>query len=243
MRQFITASFICLPFMATAGEVTVFAASSLVDAMTELADLWEEETGHDMRLSFGGSSTLATQIALGAPADIFVSADPDWMDHVDSRIADRIDLLGNTLVLIASGVGEDQGASVTSSSFADLGRGPLAMALVDAVPAGRYGRAALENLGLWSGLPVAEVANVRAALALVASGAAPLGVVYGSDAASTDAVHVRATFPEGSHPEIIYPAARLTGGAGDPDAVADFMVALQSPEAKDIFLSHGFLPR
>ena len=244
MRHVIAAFFLCTPIAATAGEITVFAASSLVDALTEVAADWEAATGHTVRLSFAGSSTLAVQIDRGAPADVFISADPDWMDHVEARVAERVELLGNTLVLVAYGTGEDQdNVVVGNETFADLGRGPLAMALTDAVPAGRYGRAALEDLGLWDGLPVAEAANVRAALALVASGAAPMGVVYRSDAISTDAVHIRAVFPAESHPEITYPAARLTGGAGQMEVANDFMNALQSDDAKGIFASYGFLTK
>ena len=229
-----------LPLSVRAGEITVFAASSLVDALTEVAADWQARTGHEARLSFASTSVLAMQIRRGAPADIFLAADPEWMDTVSGRVGERVDLLGNSLVLIAHGAGQDSAAPVSPSALAGLGDAPLAMALTEAVPAGRYGRAALDHLGLWEGLRVAEAANVRAALALVASGAVPMGVVYGSDAAVSEEVHVIGIFADQTHPPILYPAALLTGGAGDAAAAQSFFEALQSPEAMAVFGAHGF---
>ncbi len=223
-----------------AGEITVFAASSLVDAVTEIAADWEAETGHRAVLSFAATSTLARQIQRGAPADLFIGADPEWLEAIGDRIAARADVAANRLVLIASGPGADSADSVTAADLAQFGDAPIAMALTAAVPAGRYGRAAIEALGAWDGLRVAEAANVRAALALVASGAAPAGVVYASDAAATDLVHVIGIFAADLHPPIRYPAVLLTGGAGDREAARDFHAALQGAQAQGIFAEHGF---
>ena len=188
---------------------------------------------------------LALQIVAGAPADLYLSANVGWMDEVQKAglIQDgaRADLLGNTLVLIAHGRGA---APVTISEELDLvgllGGGKLAMALVDAVPAGQYGKAALEALGLWEGIApsVAQSDNVRAALALVATGEAPLGIVYATDAVASDNVTVTATFPDGSHPPIIYPAALLTNATDPADRA--FYGALFGAEARTAFEKQGF---
>ena len=226
-----------------AEQITVFAASSLVDALGEAAEAWEAETGHTVLMSFAATSTLAAQIERGAPADIFVAADAEWMDAVEVRVAERVDLLGNTLVVIAHGAGLAETGPVTAETFAGLGDGPLAMALTETVPAGRYGRAALKTLGLWAGMPVAEAANVRAALAFVATGAAPMGVVYGSDAAASGEVRIVGTFDPALHPPITYPAAVLEGGAGDPATTRAFFDWLQSDAADAIFAAYGFTPK
>ncbi len=225
-----------------AGEITVFAASSLVDALGEATATWQDETGHTVRLSFAATSTLAQQIERGAPADLFIAADPEWMDALDDRVTERVDLLGNTLVVIAHGHGETEAGPVTAETFADLGDGPLAMALTETVPAGRYGRAALDALDLWDGMPVAEAANVRAALAFVGTGAAPMGVVYGSDAAASPEVRIVGTFDPALHPPITYPAALLEG-AGDPETARAFYDWLQTDAADAIFAAHGFSPK
>lgn len=228
-----------------AEEVVVFAAASLATALEQVAAAFEAETGHRVTISHGGSNTLARQILAGAPADIFISAAADWMDAVDQGgmvvPGTRVDLLGNTLVLIAHG---RDAPPVTLAPGLDLagmlGGGRLAMALVDAVPAGQYGKAALQHFGLWDGVAaqVAQADNVRAALALVTRGEAPLGVVYASDAAASDAVTVVARFPPGSHPPIAYPAALLTGAQDAADRA--FLAALQAPLADAAFAAQGF---
>ena len=230
-----------------AGTVTVFAAASLKNAMDEVAAAYQTETGNEMLPSFAGSSKLARQIQQGAPAQIYISANPGWMDTLegDGLLADgtRTDLLLNSIVLVA-GPGAAADLSLAISPELDLsaalGDGRLAMALVDAVPAGIYGKAALTSLGLWDGVAdkVAQADNVRAALRLVGSGEAPLGIVYATDAAADEAVRVLDTFPADSHPAIVYPAAILKDGDGDDTRAA--FTFLTSDAAREIFKRHGF---
>lgn len=230
-----------------AGTTTVFAAASLKNAMDEVADAYQAETGNRMLPSFAGSSNLARQIQQGAPAQIFVSANPGWMDTLegDGLLAEgtRTDLLRNSIVLVA-GPGAENGLSLTISPDLDLaatlGDGRLAMALVDAVPAGIYGKAALTSLGLWDGVAdkVAQADNVRAALRLVGTGEAPLGIVYATDAAADTAVRVLDSFPADSHPAIVYPAAILKDGDGEETRAA--FAFLTSDAAREIFTRHGF---
>jgi molybdate transport system substrate-binding protein len=230
------------PATASAGEVVVFAAASMKTALDDFAAAWEAETGHDVTLSYAGSSQLARQIVAGAPADIFISAAVDWMDEVEAAglLAEgtRQDLLGNRLVLIAHGT---DAAGVDIAGLPDLlGDEKLAMALVDAVPAGQYGKAALSSLGLWDALApsVAQSDNVRAALALVSTGEAPYGIVYATDAAADDNVTIVATFPADSHPPIIFPAALLIEAADAADRA--FFEALRSDAARAAFEARGF---
>ena len=233
------------PFGARAGEVTVFAAASMKNALDEIALRYREETGNTLVASLAGSSALARQIQQGAPADVFVSASADWMDQLEKDglidVASRFDLLRNTLVLIAHGVGA---APVEIGPEMDLagmlGEGRLAMALVDAVPAGVYGKAALTSLGQWEATApkVAQADNVRAALALVATGEAPFGVVYATDAAATDSVTVVGTFPAETHPPIVYPAATVAASV-NPLKV-EFLDYLSSPAARAAFERQGF---
>lgn len=235
-----------LPLAAQAEELVVFAAASLKNAMDEIAPAFEAQTGHEVTVSLAGSSALARQIQQGAPADVFISANEAWMDTLeeDGLLApgSRGDLLRNSIVLIAHGT---EAAPVEITPALDLpallGDGRLAMALVDAVPAGIYGKAALENLGLWDrALPqVAQADNVRAALALVSTGEAPLGIVYATDAAADDNVSVIGTFPEDSHPPIVYPVAGLAGR--DSAAGAAFLDYLHGPEARAAFETQGFV--
>lgn len=241
--RLLLALLLMLPQALWAGNVTVFAAASLKTALEQVATQWQAETGHTVTLSFAGSSALARQIEAGAPADIFLSANPGWMDHLAAkgliRNDSRVDLLGNALVLI----GPAGDAPMTLSDLpARLGNGPLAMALIDAVPAGIYGKEALMSLGLWAAIQdrVAQTDNVRAALALVALGEAPLGITYHSDALAEPRVAVLATFPADSHPPITYPAA-LTSDSTSPQAGA-FLAYLQSPEASAILGHAGFVP-
>jgi molybdate transport system substrate-binding protein len=226
--------------------VTVFAAASLKNALDAVTALWTAETGKTATISYAGSSSLAKQIEEGAPADLFVSADLDWMDYLQERGLVRsesvVRLLGNRLVLVTRG---DSGFADAEGPIGDvlgqIGDGHLAMANVDAVPAGKYGKAALESLGLWDRVAgrVAQAQNVRVALALVSTGEAPLGIVYRTDAVADPVVKVIATFPETSHPPIVYPAA-LTAEARGADA-GDFLAFLQTPEAAALFEAQGFV--
>ncbi len=234
------------PACAAAGEVTVFAAASLSNAMAEIESAFEADTPHGLTVSLAGSSVLARQIQQGAPADVFISANPDWMGALqeDGLIAEhtRTDLLGNRIVLIAHEPQPPVGEIGKGLDLAGLLKGgKLSMALVEAVPAGIYGKAALQALDLWDSVAadVAQADNVRAALALVASGAAPLGIVYATDAAAEDRVTVLGTFPAGSHPPIVYPVAGIEGRMGD--AAADFLAFLRGPAARAAFERQGFV--
>jgi molybdate transport system substrate-binding protein len=240
--------FLAAPFVsaaAQAADVTVFAAASLKNALDDAAKIYETKTGDKVVVSYAASPALAKQIEQGAPADIFVSADLDWMDYLEQKnlidVASRHTLLGNTLVLIAP---KDSPVSFTIEKNFPLlqalgADGKLAMASVDSVPAGKYGKAALTYLGVWDAVAprVAQAENVRAALAFVAKGETPLGIVYGTDANSEPAVRVVGTFPEDSHPKILYPVA-LTASA-KPEA-RKFLEFLLSPEAAPSFEAQGF---
>jgi len=228
-----------------AEEVVVFAAASLKDALDAVAADFQTATEHTVTISYAGSNALAKQIIEGAPADIFLSAAVNWMDEVEKAglVVDgtRADLLGNRLVLIAHG---KDAAPVEIGPGFDLvgllGDGKLSMAMVDAVPAGQYGKASLESLGLWSTVEasVAQSESVRAALTLVSTGEAPYGIVYATDAVSDDNVTVVGTFPAESHKPIVYPAALLTGAADEADKA--FFEALSGDAADATFLGQGF---
>lgn len=226
-----------------AAEVTVFAAASLKTALDEVAAGWQAATGHRAVLSYAASSTLARQIEAGAPADVYISANTDWMDHLARRgliaTASRIAPLSNRLVLIAPG---DSAPNLTlgPAVVERLEGGRLAMALVEAVPVGIYGRAALENLGLWDALAphVAQTDNARTALALVARGEAPLGVVYATDAGASDAVSIVAHLPASAHPPIRYAMAAVA--EGDDLRASEFLNYATGPAGRAAFESHGF---
>lgn len=228
-----------------AEKVTVFAAASLKNALDDVSAAWKAGTGKETTNSYAASSALAKQIEAGAPADVFISADLDWMKYLSDKklIADgtEVKLLGNRLVLVAPAAST---ASVTIAPGFDLAAvlagGKLAMGDVKSVPAGKYGKAALEKLGVWASVEgsLAQAENVRAALKLVASGEAPAGIVYQTDASEDKAVKVLGTFPAESHPPIIYPAA-VTAASKNADA-AEFVKFLQTPAALDIFKAHGF---
>ncbi|KQT19572.1 molybdenum ABC transporter substrate-binding protein [Methylobacterium sp. Leaf399] len=225
--------------------VVVFAAASLKNALDEAVAAWSKETGRTARVSYAASSALAKQIEAGAPADLFFSADLAWMDDVAAkggiRPETRVDLLRNALVLIAPKDGPEAIPLVPGLDLAArLGGGRLAVANVDAVPAGRYGKAALESLGAWAGVKdrLAQAENVRAALLLVSRGEAPLGIVYATDAVSDPSVRVVGTFPTGSHPPVIYPLAR-TRDSTHPDAAA-LLGYLRSAPARVFFERQGF---
>jgi molybdate transport system substrate-binding protein len=228
-----------------AADVTVFAAASLKEAMDEQARQFAAGTGNKVTISYGASNALARQIDAGAPADVFLSADLDWMDYLDQRHllapGTRFNLLRNTLVLIAPAsskstlvIGPDFGLA------AALGPEKLAMANPDSVPAGKYGRAALEKLGVWSGVEkqVARAENVRAALVLVSRGEAPFGIVYSTDALADKGVRVLDTFPPDSYPAIVYPAAAI---ATAKSAMARSLLEyLRSPAARPVWEKYGF---
>ena len=233
------------PLQASADEITIFAAASMKNAMDEVAVQWAEETGHTAAVSLAGSSELARQIQQGAPADIFISANPDWMDtlEADGLVAEgtRFDLLGNSIVLIAHGSDAPPVEIAPGFDLAGmLGDNRLAMALVDAVPAGIYGKAALTSLGIWDEVEpnVAQADNVRAALAFVSTGEAPIGIVYATDAVADDNVTVVGTFPDDMHPPIIYPAAAIS--ASENPLNEAFLEFLRGAAARTAFERQGF---
>lgn len=233
------------PARAQGGDLVVFAAASLKNALDAVNAQWQKETGKKAIISYAASSALAKQIEQGAPAQMFISADLDWMDYVAHKTLikpdTRSNLLGNRIVLIAP---KDKAQPVEIKAGFDLakilGDGRLAMANVDAVPAGKYGKAALEKLGAWANVSskVAQAENVRAALLLVSRGEAPAGIVYQTDAAADANVKVIGVFPEDTHPRIIYPIA-LTANADHPDA-KDFLAYIKSAKAKPVFEAQGF---
>jgi molybdate transport system substrate-binding protein len=234
-----------LPAVAQSRNVLVFAAASLKNALDEINEQWWRETGKRAVISYAASPALARQIEQGAPADMFISADLDWMDYVQERklikTETRSNLLGNKIVLIAP---KDSGAATRTGPGFDLagllGSGRLAMADTVAVPAGKYGKAALEALGVWASVQdkLAQTENVRAALLLVSRGEAPLGIVYQTDAIADPNVKIVAAFPETTHPAIVYPIA-LTAGTRNPDAAA-FLAYLGSARSKALFEKQGF---
>jgi molybdate transport system substrate-binding protein len=225
----------------------VYGAASLADALGDAARVFGERTGIDVKTSFASSSVLAKQIEAGAPAGVFVSADPEWMDYVAQRgllkPGSRRDLLGNRLVLIAPA---DSRVALQLRPEAPLAAalgtgGRLATGDPDAVPAGRYAREALTKLGLWNEVAtrLVRAENVRAALEYVARGEVPLGIVYRTDALADKRVRIVDTFPAGSHAPIIYPVA-VTASAGP--AAVQFATFLESPAARRIFVRYGFEP-
>ncbi|MGO4738922.1 molybdate ABC transporter substrate-binding protein [Bosea sp. 2KB_26] len=234
------------PAQAQGKELVIFAAASLKNALDEAAANWVKESGKPApKISYAASNALAKQIEQGAPADIFMSADLDWMDYAASKNLikpdTRVSLLANRIALIAA---KDSATKVELRPGVDLatvlGSGRLAMGNVDSVPAGKYGKAALEKLGGWDKIKdkVAQADNVRAALLLVSRGEAPLGIVYTTDAAADPQVKVVATFPEDSHPPIIYPVA-VTKDSVNADAQS-FLTYLRGSAAKGSFEKQGF---
>ena len=225
---------------------TVFAAASLKTALDVASSAYGKSTGNKIVVSYAASSALAKQIEQGAPADIFISADLDWMDYVDKakliKDGTRFNLLGNRLVLIAPAsstatIKIGQGFELAQA----LGDSRLAMADVKSVPAGKYGSAALKKLGIWNAIQpkVAQAENVRAALALVALGEAPFGIVYATDAAAEPKVKIVGVFPEDTHPPIIYPIA-ITAASKNATAAEAFITYLKSPEGQAAFTKQGF---
>ena len=230
----------------TRADVTVYAAASMKESLDVLARQFEKQSDTRVRVSYGASSALARQIEKGAPADMFISADLEWMDYLDQRkfirAASRVNLLSNRLVLIARAT--DKVMLTIAPNFplgAALGDRRLAMADPASVPAGRYGKAALEALGVWSAVTskLAPGENVRAALALVARGEAPLGIVYRTDAMAEPKVRVVGEFPAYLHPPIVYAAALL---ADNRSAVAESLLRyLHAAEARGVWRKFGFV--
>lgn len=225
--------------------VLVFAAASLKNALDEIAANWHGASGKTATISYAASSALAKQIEAGAPADVFVSADLDWMDYLQDKDlvnADtRTSLLGNRIVLVAPADSAVNAKIAPGFDLAALlGDGRLAMADPNAVPAGKYSKAALEALQVWPSVQdrVAPAENVRAALALVGRNEAPLGIVYRTDAAADQGVKVVDTVPDETHPPIVYPAA-LTAESTNPAAPA-FLAYVASDAARPIFERWGF---
>jgi molybdate transport system substrate-binding protein len=229
--------------------IIVFAAASLKNALDDVDAAYTARSANQVRASYAASSALARQIVQGGPADVFISADPDWMDYVAQRNlivgASRRDLLTNHLALIAP---------ADSTLKLRIGRGmPLAAALGDGrlavagpdVPAGKYAKASLTTLGVWDSVAgkLAPADNVRGALLFVARGETPLGIVYDTDAKVEPKVRIVGLFPDSSHPPIVYPAA-LVASSVNPDA-AGYLKFLQGPEAAAVFRKYGFilLPR
>lgn len=235
------------PVPASADEpVVVFATASLKNALDAAVASYTAETGKAVVVSYESSSALARQIEHAAPADIFFSADLAWMDYLAERgliVPDtRQSLLGNSIVLV---VPADSNATTTVAPNFDLAGllgadGRLAMANVESVPAGKYGKASLETLGVWPSVAdrIVQGDNVRAALAFVATGEAPAGIVYATDAVAEPKVRVLGTFPADSHPPIVYPVA-LTASSTNPDARA-FLDFVKSPAAAPAFTAQGF---
>jgi molybdate transport system substrate-binding protein len=226
-------------------DLLVFAAASLKNALDEANAEYRRQTGRTVTVSYAASSALARQIEAGAPADVFISADLDWMDYLAKRRLtkpeSRRNLLGNRLVLISpAGAPRDVAIGPGFPLAGLLGSGRLAMADPDSVPAGRYGKTALEHLGVWSSVQsrIARADTVRGALAFVSRGEAPFGIVYQTDAAADPRVRVVGSFPEDTHSPIVYPIAAVAASTA-PTAEA-YLEFLRSPAAGPAFRRQGF---
>lgn len=229
-----------------ADRVTLFAAASLKSALDPLAAAYAAASGNLVSISYASSATLAKQIEQGAPADLFASADIDWMDYLQTRqlivAATRIDLLGNSLVAIVPRASAVQALALSRTAFAAaMGDGRLATGDVNSVPLGLYAKAALIRLGLWDQVRdhLAPADNARVALQFVARGEVPLGIVYATDARAEAGVRVVATFPADSHPAVVYPFALVAGGKNA--AARIFLDFLESAAARSFFEAQGFV--
>jgi molybdate transport system substrate-binding protein len=233
------------PVYAQEKSLTVFAAASMKNALDDVDAAFTKKSGIAVAVSYAASSALIKQIEEGAPADVFVSADLDWMDYGSQKklVQDntRMNLLGNRLVLIAPK--DSQIGNITIGPNVDLakiaGDGRIVTADVRAVPAGKYAKAAFEKLGIWSAIEpkLAMAENVRAALTLVARGEGVLGIVYETDAKVEPNVKIVGVFPEDSHPPIVYPVALTTTAKAN---AAGYLEYLRSQTAKSIFEHYGF---
>ena len=233
------------PALAQDKSLTVFAAASMKNALDDIDAAFTARTGIKIAASYAASSTLAKQIEQGAPADIFLSADTDWMDYAIAKKTinepTRVNLLGNSIVLIAPK--DSKIDSVTIGPGFDLaklaGDGKIATGDVKAVPVGKYAKAALEKLGAWQAAEpkFAMAESVRAALTLVARGEATLGIVYSTDAKVEPGVKIVGTFPADSHPAIIYPVAATATAKAE---AADYLAFLRSSAAKITLEKYGF---
>lgn len=229
--------------------ITIFAAASTTNAITEINALFEARGLGRTTVAFAASSTLAKQIDRGAPADIFLSANHQWMDYLTERgtieAHNRFDLLGNHLVLIAPADADLKGISIVQGFplATLLGEGRMAMGDPAHVPAGMYGKQALVSLGVWDTVvqKLAPAKDVRTALVLVARREAPMGLVYATDAAISTRVRILAMFPQTSHPAITYPVAIVKGR--NNDASRQYLKFLTTPEARMIFEKFGFFVR
>lgn len=229
-------------------QVTVFAAASMKEALDDLARLFETQGGGRVVVSYAGSSALARQIERGAPADVFISADLEWMDYLAARklvrVESRVDLASNKMVLIApAGSGVKLEIAANFPLAGALGTGRLALADPASVPAGKYAMAALRALHAWDSVSTrtARAENVRAALALVARGEAPLGIVYATDALAEHRVRVVGEFSANLHPPIVYPAAIVADSKST--AAGSLLRFLRSSAARRIWQHHGFVVR
>jgi len=230
---------------AWAEDFTVFAAASLKEALDTQAKAFEAAKGHKVAISYAASNALARQIEAGAPAALFISADIDWVDYVEQKQltvpGSRVNLLRNELVLVAPATSATQLKIAPGFALAaTIGNGRIAMANPDAVPAGKYGKAALSALGVWEAVApkVASAENVRAALALVSRGEARFGIVYRTDANADKGVRVVGVFPPDSHPPIVYPLVMLE--AAKSDTAREFARWLMAPAARATWERYGF---
>ncbi len=247
----LTATLTLLAPPAQAGEpVTVFAAASLTTVFETIGESHRQATGEPLRFSFASSSTLAKQIAAGAPAQMFASANERWMDHIEQlgliAPGTRVSPIGNRLVLITPADGPLQAVRIGEDTDLSALLAPaerIAVGDPDHVPAGIYARQALETLGLWESVAdrLARTSDVRAALALVETGEAPLGIVYATDAAVSDGVRIIGRFPEDSHTPITYPLAIIAGQ--DTPGVRAVYEALTGPGARVAYEAAGFTVR
>jgi len=223
----------------------VFAAASMKTALDAVAAAWQAQTGKTVSIAYSSSATLAKQIEQGAPADIFISADLKWMDHLEKaklvRAGTRKNLFGNKLVLIEPSDGDVKLEIAKGFDLAGAaGDGKIAVCMIDSCPAGIYAKEALESLGVFAGVEpkLAQADNVRTALNLVSRGEAKFGIVYATDAKADPKVKLVGTFPASSHSPIVYPAA-LVAASANPDA-ALFLAYLTSQPATKNFLDQGF---
>ncbi|WP_153448616.1 molybdate ABC transporter substrate-binding protein [Vibrio algicola] len=242
----LVAAFVFPSIQAMAAEVNVYAASSMTDVMNELSQEFKQQTGDEVVSVFAGSSTLARQIEQGAPADVFISANPKWMDYLADKgmtTKDKVkNLVGNQLVLIGSG-GENK-TQIDAGTFKQLptllGSDRLAVGQTETVPAGMYAKESLTNMGLWSVLSskTAPSNNVRLTLSLVERGEAPFGIVYKTDALMSKKVTIVQTFPDSTHSPIVYPMTVLN----DKAQSQAFYKFLATETASKTFIKYGFTP-